>query len=54
MRLVQPKSNRYVVYNDAGKIVIVTSYKQIANNIIRDYQEGSVKTETDSQSQDTD
>lgn len=53
MRLRQLKSNKYVVYDDAGKLVIMTSYKQIANKTIRDYQEGLVETETNSQSQDT-
>ena len=38
MQLIQIEDMRYALYDDNGKILIITSYKRVAEKMARDYK----------------
>jgi len=39
--MVTRHKGKYIVYGDDGRVLIITSYKNIAKQIIKDYQNES-------------
>ena len=39
--MVTRHKDKYIVYGDDGRVLIITSYKNIAKQIIKDYQNES-------------